>query len=304
MKIILACAALLTVSQGRAQTSGSFPSFPSLGEFRAEMPQPALTTIDELLEILRDPVRQDPRVVLSALDQIGDWTRVMTPEQEARVIFALEGAADSASLFPQARAKALDALSKTAVRARNESTYSRAVEAIVRIAGADNPQDSRRDLRLPALLALARTAPQLPEFDRSLTQRVMGVAFGVLDQGYDRQENLAAMRIVRAYLHGHGAQGLFRDPELARRAEYALISPYERDLMRVYGDFNRGPEFRYELVRSLAAVAWTRAVDGGNLPHRARGVLSQMAQNETDPTVKRLACIYSRDASCRGFSPF
>ncbi len=275
-----------------------------MGEFRAEMPQPALTTIDELLEILRDPVRQDPKVVLSVLDQLADWSRVMTAEQEARVVFSLEGAADSPFLFPQARAKALDALSKTAVRARNESSYRQAVEAIVRIAGADNPQDSRRDLRLPALLALARTAPMLPEFDRSLTQRVMATAFGVLEQGYDRQENLAAMRIVHAYLHGHGAQGLFRDPELARRAENSLIAPYERDLMRVYGDSNRGPEFRYELVRSLAPIAWTRALDGGNLPHRARGVLSQMAQNETDPTVKRLACLYSRDASCRGQYPF
>ena len=161
MKIILACAALLTVSQGRAQTSGSFPVFPLAGRVPGGNAPARADDHRRASEILRDPVRQDPRVVLSALDQIGDWTRVMTPEQEARDL-RLGRRRGLPSLFPQARAKALDALSRprsgpamnppTAGPSR-QSSGSRAPTI---------PRTHGETFRLPALLALARTAPSFP----------------------------------------------------------------------------------------------------------------------------------------------
>ncbi|MFA6317280.1 MAG: hypothetical protein WC943_07670 [Elusimicrobiota bacterium] len=289
---LLLCALwALLPAVGSAQSVLSFPDF-----FLqlSEIPTPELSRMEDLIRVVS--VSRDSRELIETLRSIDNWTRGVTAEEEMLLVAALQSAASNPVLDASVRAKAVDSLGRACLWLQSDVRLSDAFLALVDIVKADHPLDNRRDLRLPALMGLARAIHRVPSFNRSLVESILNASFDVIHDNSAAQENILALAVVQKYLLSHGSADLFRCRGLDRRFEAEILGPVEMNLPSLYGDMNRPLEYRYHLVRALILVGWSRHADQSNLRHRCRQVLRNMEPLETDPQLRRLVETYSRDS--------
>lgn len=292
-KTALVCALWsLIPALASGQTVRSFPDFTRQ---LAEIPKPEMTRLEDLIRSVA--TSRDSQELIKTLRSIDNWTRGATAEEEMLLVAALQSAATNPVLDASVRAKAVDTLGRACLWLESDIRLADAFGFLAEVVKADHPLDSRRDLRLPALMGLSRAIHRVPSFNRALVESILDASFDVLRDNNAAQENILAMAVVQKYLSNRGSQDLFQYGGLDRSFEDAVLRPVETNLTGLYGDMNRPVEFRYNLIRSLILVGWSRyADDQSHMRHRCRQVLRNMEPLERDPQLRRLVELYSRNS--------
>ena len=282
-------ASLLAAPAGAQAVLAPVPFGVRLAEVRSE----AVPGIDDVLARLADA--SDIPGQLSALAELGRRAGGLDPIDQHRVAAALSAAAASDFNAGTVRGRALDALGKAGAWLGDEAARAEAVRTLVDYAGADSPADARTELRTYALRALASSAARLPPADDALHAAVAGCALDGLSRAGSQVDRDSAVMLLEAYLRANGPGILFRSWDLRGRFEAEVLAGLEAGgLDRLYDQPQANLEYRYFLIRSLAVIGRSYGGPDLNLPHRALGVLREMAQREPDPRLRRLAELYSR----------
>ena len=205
---------------------------------------------------------------LAALAAIEQRAASLDFAGQYRVVAALKEASASTFIAPEVRARALMTLGKTAASFGDWTARREAVQALLEAATVDNPSDSRWESRL----------------------------YAVLDEERGDQrgsEKTAAMRVLHNLLLGEGPAAIYRSASLTQRVEDELLRPVENGGMdRLYSDSDRGPEYRYCLLRSLYMLSWAQP-DVHNIRQRLAQVCEDVSRGDPSEELRYLARTYA-----------
>lgn len=264
----------------RYEDRGPLAAAPAEGEGEVELWLPALRES-------RDPARQ-----LETLDRIESSAGHLEVQDQYAVVDALKRAADSSFVAAHVRARALSALGKAGARLPDEGARGRAARYLLDSASAQNPADSRMELRAYALSGLAMLSRRLPRGDEALERDIFSKTLDILSEQPGQPENTLAMRLLKELLDGRPTV-LARERSLRSRLEAEVLAPLERDLEGLYYDGRRGGEYRYHLMKVLLLSS---PFIGENTSSRTRvaQLFDRMELLEPDPGLKSLVRLYAR----------
>ena len=230
---------------------------------------------------------------LAALAAIEQRAASLDFAGQYRVVAALNEASASTFIAPEVRARALMTLGKTAASFGDWTARREAVQALLEAATVDNPSDSRWESRLYAWLGLASVAGRLPPADDAIAQSVVTAVLDEERNDSRGPEKTAAMRVLHNLLLGEGPAAIYRSASLTQRVEDELLRPVENGGMdRLYSDSDRGPEYRYCLLRSLYMLSWAQP-DVHNIRQRLAQVCEDVSRGDPSEELRYLARTYA-----------
>ncbi|MBI3553245.1 MAG: hypothetical protein HY077_12185 [Elusimicrobia bacterium] len=288
MRILLCLFALALPARGQAPARRPPPA-----AFETQLVHAspgALSPVDDLLAALRDS--SDRQKQISAMDQLALSAARLTMEEQLRVVAALREAYDNPVNEGGVRGRALDTIGKSAVWFKDLGAVRDAVTALTEAAHVDNPSDARSSLRVYALLGLSRAAGHLLWTDERTEELVVLTGLDGIRDARTAQEKLLSMMVFSNYVESRGAGVVWRNPNLAERAEEQILRPCEGALDSLYSDAKSNSDFRYFLMRGLNALAWTIGTRG-DLRFRVGQIFRRMSDREPDARLRELARIYA-----------
>lgn len=289
----LALAALLA-PPASAQRSLRITGFSA--EILDPVPDPG-SGLRELADKLR--LSRERRETLELLKQVEAWSRRPEPSEEDDLVRALVHRADFPGLESDIRFRAVHVLGKVGAWVRSPIAQTEAVESLLSIARSRQSTDARFALRADAFRALAVWSKSLPHHATRTREQIISETYTFLESSVDPQERTSAIKVLHGLVEGQGAWVLMDGVSVRAQTEYFFIERLENRLPQLYSSPSSNVEERYLLISVLRRLAWAHQAEGGRIQHRAKQILKDMSYQETEPHLKRLACLYSGQSACR-----
>ena len=183
-------------------------------------------------------------------------------------------------------------LGKSAASFSDWASRREAAQALLEAATVDNPSDSRWEHKVYAWMGLASVAGKLPPADDALAQAVVTAALDAIRGEARGQEKTMAMRTLHNLLQGEGPGAVYRSPALSRTVKACRRGGENGGMERLYSDSDRGPEYRYYMMRSLYMLSWAQP-GVRNIRQRAAQVMEDIARSDPSEQLRQIAKVYA-----------
>lgn len=244
----------------------------------------ALPSPDELAASMREGAREER---LEAVNRASGMIGGFDSNGQLTVIRALREQAESPSAPGEVRGKAFVVLGEQMTWLRDDYAKREAAGALLDALEA-TPGDSREGYRRQALKGLWSASGRLPQ-DETLENRVASVLLSSAESS-DGAERTFALCGLDALLRSRPRVAAAN--RAGPRLRSVVLDPIARDPSAFSGDGRRDGDERFAAVRVLADLAW--ASEDAGVRVRVRDVMGELAQLDSNPSLRRIADLWSR----------